>query len=151
MLSEPQAIRFSAAALAVRKAAIRAGMSRAPTLSVTRAIMKQAGVARFGVVTSGRALPEAELELAARAIAGITALGMRVRASRAWPATSPATVIRFSTRPSTSPSSTRSTDRGFILYMRRCRVSMPSRKRKAAKGLRQAPVSRSQCVRMWRM
>jgi len=45
------------------------------------ATMKQAGVARFGVVTSGRALPEAELELAARAIAGIAALGMAADAS----------------------------------------------------------------------
>lgn len=43
--------------------------------------MHEAGVARFGVVASGKALPEAELSLAARAIAGIAALGMAADAS----------------------------------------------------------------------
>jgi len=43
--------------------------------------MHRAGVARFGVVASGKALPAAELELAATALSGITAAGMAADAS----------------------------------------------------------------------
>ncbi|MGE4536045.1 MAG: biotin synthase BioB [Desulfovibrio sp.] len=43
--------------------------------------MRDAGVARFGIVASGKALPQAELEHAATAIAGITAFGMAADAS----------------------------------------------------------------------
>lgn len=45
------------------------------------AAMHAVGVARFGVVASGRALPEAELAQAATALAGIAALGMAADAS----------------------------------------------------------------------
>ncbi len=45
------------------------------------AAMNRAGVSRFGVVASGKALPEAELEPVARALAGIAALGMAADAS----------------------------------------------------------------------
>ncbi len=43
--------------------------------------MARAGVARFGVVASGKALPERELRLAARALGGIAALGLAADAS----------------------------------------------------------------------
>ena len=43
--------------------------------------MARAGVTRFGVVASGKALPERELELAAQALGGIAALGMAADAS----------------------------------------------------------------------
>uniref|UniRef100_I2Q3R9 Biotin synthase n=1 Tax=Desulfovibrio sp. U5L TaxID=596152 RepID=I2Q3R9_9BACT len=45
------------------------------------AAMRAVGVGRFGVVASGRALPEAELAQAATALAGIAALGMAADAS----------------------------------------------------------------------
>jgi biotin synthase len=45
------------------------------------AAMHAAGVARFGVVASGRALPEAELARAATALSGIAARGMAADAS----------------------------------------------------------------------
>jgi len=45
------------------------------------AAMYRAGASRFGVVASGKALPDAELELAATALAGIRALGMAADAS----------------------------------------------------------------------
>lgn len=45
------------------------------------AAMGRAGVSRFGVVASGKALPGAELELAARALAGIKACGLAADAS----------------------------------------------------------------------
>jgi len=43
--------------------------------------MHRAGVGRFGVVASGKALPDAELGLASEALSGITALGMEADAS----------------------------------------------------------------------
>jgi len=45
------------------------------------AAIGRAGVTRFGVVASGKALPAAELALAARALAGITACGLAADAS----------------------------------------------------------------------
>jgi biotin synthase len=45
------------------------------------AVMRQAGVTRFGVVASGKSLPATELALAAKALSGIAALGMAADAS----------------------------------------------------------------------
>ncbi|MYL83538.1 biotin synthase BioB [Desulfovibrio aerotolerans] len=54
----------------------------APTrIAQAAAVMQAAGVARFGLVASGKALPEAELAQAATALAAIAATGMAADAS----------------------------------------------------------------------
>ncbi|MHC1789932.1 biotin synthase BioB [Solidesulfovibrio sp.] len=50
-------------------------------IAAAAAAMQAAGVARFGIVASGKALPEAELSLAARSVAAIAATGMAADAS----------------------------------------------------------------------
>ena len=50
-------------------------------LAAAAAAMQAAGVARFGIVASGKALPEAELALAAQALTAVAAVGMAADAS----------------------------------------------------------------------
>ncbi|HML54756.1 MAG TPA: biotin synthase BioB [Solidesulfovibrio magneticus] len=50
-------------------------------IAAAAAAMQAAGVARFGIVASGKALPEAEIEAAAQAVAAIAATGMAADAS----------------------------------------------------------------------
>lgn len=50
-------------------------------IAAAAAAMHAAGVARFGIVASGKALPEAELTLAAKGLAAIAATGMAADAS----------------------------------------------------------------------
>lgn len=50
-------------------------------IAAAAAAMRAAGVSRFGIVASGKALPEAELALAAKALAGVAAAGLAADAS----------------------------------------------------------------------